>query len=204
MIALINYGMGNLRSVEKVLENLKYPVEVTDDPEDVDKAKAVILPGVGSFADCMKYLREKKLDFAISENIKKGKPYLGICLGLQILFEKSFEGGVHKGLEILKGNVRKLPKTVRVPHMGWNKVNTNEDRLFNGINKPVYAYFVHSYYADTDENILCTTKYGIDFCSGIVKDKMYGLQFHPEKSGDQGMVILKNFVEIANENISGD
>lgn len=199
MIALVNYGMGNLRSVEKALESLQCQVNVTDKPKDLLDADGIILPGVGSFYDCMNYLREKELDKALLECLNGGKPYLGICLGLQVLFEKSYEGGgTTKGLSYFKGSVRKLPRTVKVPHMGWNLVNPKVwIPLFSGIEEPIYAYFVHSFYADAErDDILCTTDYGIRFCSGVVRYKTYGLQFHPEKSGEKGLQILKNFVEL--------
>ena len=205
MIALVDYGMGNIRSVEKAFEYLGSPVKVTNNPQEIKKADAIVLPGVGAFADCMKNLADQGLDLAIKEQIVAGKPYLGICLGLQILFEKSFEGGVNKGLSVLKGSVRRLPENVKVPHMGWNEVKVEKfTTLFLHIKVPIYTYFVHSYYADAaDKDIIGTTNHGIKFCCAVSMDNVYGVQFHPEKSGKVGLQIIKNFTEIVNAYIAG-
>ena len=197
MIALVNYGTGNIRSVEKALQKLGADAKVTDDPKVVMASNGVILPGVGSFGDCMSYLKKKGLDLAISEYIKDNRPYLGICLGMQILFDKSMENGEHEGLGFLRGTVKRLPESMKVPQMGWNKIiPKHRSTIFKGLSDPIYAYFVHSYYADAQAiDFLSTTNYGIRFCSGVAKGKVIGVQFHPEKSGDQGIMMLKNFLE---------
>ena len=198
MIALVDYGSSNIRSVEKGFETLGYTIKVTDDPKDVVNADAVVLPGVGAFADCLNALNEKGLEYAVKKSIISGKPYLGICLGMQILFEKSYELGIHKGFSILKGEVKKLPEDVKVPHMGWNRVKfKNNSPLFKGLGDEIYAYFVHSFYADAESiDEAALTDYGIKFCSAAYQRNIFGVQFHPEKSGEKGLQILKNFAEM--------
>ncbi|HAA90725.1 MAG: Imidazole glycerol phosphate synthase subunit HisH [Thermoanaerobacterales bacterium 50_218] len=196
MIAIIDYGMGNLRSVQKGLEKSGFQAEITSEPEEVKKARGIVLPGVGAFAEAMANLRKKGLDRVIREEVAKGKPFLGICLGLQLLFDYSEEGEGSEGLGIFPGRVRRLPENVKVPHMGWNQVKIKKATpLFSGIADNSYFYFVHSYYVDPeDEGIIAgTTEYGIEFVSMVAQDRIFGVQFHPEKSSSLGLQILANF-----------
>ena len=196
MIAIIDYGMGNLRSVEKGFLKVGVEAKVISDPQSVDDADAVVLPGVGAFRDCMRNLDRMKLIGPIMKSIRKGKPYLGICLGLQMLFTESEEFGVYKGLDVLKGKVVRFQVDLKVPHMGWNTVKLLEKPpIFDGIKDESYFYFVHSYYvAPDDEGIIAgTTDYGITFTAMVWKDNIVATQFHPEKSQETGLKILKNF-----------
>lgn len=200
MIAIIDYGMGNLRSVEKALEKVGSEVRVTSDSTLVQKAESLILPGVGAFKDCMKGLKDLGLIEAILEGVREGKPFLGICLGLQVLFTESEEDGLHLGLDLIKGRVRRLPSKVKVPHMGWNQINKKKEApILEGIPNNSNVYFVHSYYVDPEDKkvVLTETDYGVTFTSGVQKDNIQAFQFHPEKSGDLGLHILKNFLKIA-------
>ncbi len=203
MIAIIDYGMGNLRSVEKGFEKVGVEVQVTNKPEVVKAADGVVLPGVGAFKDCMGELTKLNLTDAVVESIKSGKPYLGICLGFQILFSESEEFGHCKGLNIFKGKVPRFPESeLKVPQMGWNELNIKQEcQLLKDIPEKSYFYFVHSYYVAPDDSsiILTTTDYGIEFTSAIWKDNVYGVQFHPEKSQDLGLKVLKNFGDIVNK-----
>ncbi len=206
MIAIIDYGMGNLLSVFKALESVISEVEITSDPEVVENASGVVLPGVGAFADCMRNLKTSKLDVAIREFIESKRPYLGICLGLQVLFSYSEEGGMHEGFGIIKGKVKRLPETVKVPHMGWNQLDKKKEApLFEGIPDKSNFYFVHSYYVEPgDEGVIATTTdYGISFTSSIWHENIYGVQFHPEKSSRLGLQMLHNFGRIVYGNLSG-
>jgi glutamine amidotransferase len=196
MIAIIDYGMGNLRSVEKGFLKVGVDAKVVTDPRSVNDAEAIVLPGVGAFRDCMKNLDQMKLIEPILKSVRNGKPYLGICLGLQMLFTESEEFGVYKGLDVLKGKVVRFQVDLKVPHMGWNTVRLLEKPpIFDGINDESYFYFVHSYYvAPDDEGIIAgTTDYGMTFTSMVWKDNIIATQFHPEKSQDTGLKILKNF-----------
>ncbi|MCK4904780.1 imidazole glycerol phosphate synthase subunit HisH [bacterium] len=204
MIAIIDYGMGNLRSVSKALESVGAKTIVTNKPEDIKSADAVILPGVGAFYRGMENLKDKKLLPVISEAVKSKKPFLGICLGLQLLFTESEEHGISKGLGLIKGRVKKFSSGLKIPHMGWNQIRlkTEDQRpktinLFKDIPDESYFYFVHSYYVEPEDKntIIATTNYGENFVSAINKDNIWGVQFHPEKSSDLGLKILKNFVE---------
>jgi len=206
MIAIIDYGMGNLLSVSKAMEKVVSDVEVTSDPRVVKNASGVVLPGVGAFVDCMQNLKSLKLDVAIKEYIDSKRPYLGICLGLQVLFSCSEEGGLYQGLDIIKGKVERLPPKVKVPHMGWNQINKKKHTLFyEGIHDKSEFYFVHSYYVDPeDEDVIAiTTDYGISFVSSIWRENIYGVQFHPEKSSRLGLQMLHNFGRIVYGDISG-
>lgn len=206
MIAIVDYGMGNLLSVSKAMESVVSDVEVTSDPKVVRNASGVILPGVGAFADCILNLESLKLDEAIREFIQSGRPYLGICLGLQILFSYSDEGKRSDGLGIIKGGVKRLPSTVKVPHMGWNQIcKKNPAPLFEGIADQSHFYFVHSYYVDPeDEDVIATTTdYGISFVSSVWSENIYGVQFHPEKSSRIGLQMLHDFGRIVYDNLSG-
>jgi glutamine amidotransferase len=200
-IAIIDYNMGNIKSVENAFKRIGADVKVTDDPEIIGKAKAVVLPGVGAFRDAIGNLKRLGLYECITDTIARDKPFLSICIGLQVLFEYSMEGAKSPGLGIFKGSVEKIPEGVKIPHMGWNKVRIikKESRLFKGIESGESFYFVHSYHAIcTDKEIISsTTDYGIDIVSSIEKGNTYALQFHPEKSSAFGLKILKNFMEIA-------
>jgi len=201
-IAIINYNMGNIKSVENALKKAGANVKVTSSPSVIKNAASVILPGVGAYRDAVKNLNELNLYDCTVNAIKSGKPFLGICIGLQLMFEFSMEGGKSCGLGIFKGTVRKIPSGVKIPHMGWNRlcIKKKDSRLLRGINDGESFYFVHSYYADCkqDEIISSTTGYGIDIVSSIEKENIFGLQFHPEKSSIMGLKILENF-----RNISG-
>lgn len=199
MIAIIDYGMGNLRSVQKGFEKVGFTARVTDDPADVRKADKVVLPGVGAFKDAMDNLRAAGMIEVIDETVKAGKPFLGICLGLQLMFETSEEFGLHEGLKIFPGRVRLLPPGLKVPHMGWNQIEIQkEDPILRGIPNGTSFYFVHSYYVDpTDPAVTTTlTEYGIKFTSIASSGNVFGIQFHPEKSSTLGLSILKNFGEL--------
>jgi len=197
MIVIIDYGMGNLRSVEKGFLKVGGDARIVSDPKAVDNAHAVVLPGVGAFRDCMKNLTEMSLTESIIKAIQKGKPYLGICLGLQILFTESEEFGVYKGLNILSGKIVRFPESdLKVPHMGWNTINIlRRPPVLSSIQDSDFFYFVHSYYvAPDDKNVVATTTdYGITFTSMVWKDNIFATQFHPEKSQELGLRILKGF-----------
>lgn len=203
MIAIVDYGMGNLRSVEKGFLKVGADVRVTSDPETVDNADAVVLPGVGAFRDCMRNLREMLLIEPVVRAIQKGKPYLGICLGLQILFTESEEFGVSKGLGIFKGKVIKFPgNSLKVPHMGWNTVKiVRKPPVLCNIEDENFFYFVHSYYVvPADKDLTATTTdYGVTFTSMVWKENIFATQFHPEKSQELGLRILKGFKDFVIE-----
>lgn len=197
MIAIIDYGMGNLRSVQKAFEFLDLPAVITDESDVIKEASHVVLPGVGAFPDAMKALKQQKLIPAIYEVVDSGKPFLGICLGMQLLFESSCEFGECKGLNLIPGIIKKLPNTlgVKIPHMGWNVLNYKPNELFRGLPEEPYVYYVHSYYLETEysEFVCGTTDYGMEIQIAAKRDNIFGLQFHPEKSGGAGLKILKNF-----------
>lgn len=197
MIAIVDYGMGNLKSVEKGFVKCGVAVKVTHEPADILSAHGVVLPGVGAFKDCMANLDRRGLIGPIIRSIESGKPFLGICLGLQALFSESEEFGHCEGLDVFKGRVVRFPVTsLKVPHMGWNTVKIkNKPPVFEGIDDSRYFYFVHSYYvAPEDPSITAaTTDYGVEFTSMIWKDNVVATQFHPEKSQNAGLAILKNF-----------
>jgi len=196
LIAIIDYGMGNLRSVEKAFEKLGFEVAISDDPAFIRQADGVILPGVGAFSDCMANLVSADLEGAVRDSIDSKKPFLGICLGLQLLFKESEEDGIHKGLGIFDGRVRRLPDGQKIPHMGWNQLNyVNKSPIFEGVPEGSNFYFVHSYYVDPAEKgiIATTTDYGLEFTSSIWAENVFAAQFHPEKSGDVGLKVLENF-----------
>ncbi|NLI14305.1 imidazole glycerol phosphate synthase subunit HisH [Pelotomaculum propionicicum] len=196
MIAIIDYGMGNLRSVYKGFEKVGVKAAVVSDPSQVDQADGVVLPGVGAFADAMANLRAAGMVEVILQAIKEGKPFLGICLGQQLLFDASEEWGYTQGLGIFPGQVRRLPEGLKVPHMGWNQIEiARPDPLLDGIPDRSSFYFVHSYAVEpVDAEITLTlTEYGVHFASIVGKNKVYGIQFHPEKSSALGLKILENF-----------
>jgi len=205
MIVVIDYGMGNLHSVRKALEVVGATAKVSSRAKDILKADKIVFPGVGSFGEAMKELNRRKLVQPIKDAISGGKPFLGLCLGLQLLFEKSEESPHVKGLCVLKGEVKRFKgKSLKVPHMGWNNIAFSGQRIayrkkiLAGVAGDSYMYFVHSYYVvpKNKKEILTTTDYGIKFASGVCRDNVYGLQFHPEKSQDIGLRILRNFVNI--------
>ena len=196
MIAIVDYGMGNLRSVEKGFLKVGVNARVVSDPGAVDNAQGVVLPGVGAFRDCMKNLKGMSLIESVVRSIRKGKPYLGICLGLQVLFTESEEFGINKGFDILKGKVVRFQINLKVPHMGWNNVKIQRrPPIFDGIQDEAFFYFVHSFYVVPDDNdvVATTTDYGITFTSMVWKENIFATQFHPEKSQETGLRILKNF-----------
>ena len=198
MIAIIDYGMGNLRSVQKALEKMGYAAEVTRDPQRIETAPGVVLPGVGAFGECMANVERFGLAEPIRTAIQSGKPFLGICLGLQLLFTESEEFGAHKGLGIIPGRVRRfeIDPRLKVPHMGWNQVNVQRPcPLFEGIAEGEHWYFVHSYFVDpVDRQIAATTTtYGVPFVSSIWWNNVVACQFHPEKSQAIGLRLIKNF-----------
>ncbi len=201
MIAIIDYDAGNLKSVEKALLRVGAESVVTRDPEVIRQADKVILPGVGAFGEAMEKLESFGLVELIREVVASGKPFLGICLGLQLLFEYSDEKEGCKGLSILKGGIKRIPDTpgLKVPHMGWNSLKvTPGAKLFEGLPEEPYVYFVHSYYlqAEEPEIVAATTEYGVTIHASVEKDNVFACQFHPEKSGETGLAILKNFVEL--------
>ena len=202
MIAIIDYDAGNIRSVEKAMAKLGQEVWITRDRERIMNADKVILPGVGSFGDAMAHLREYNLVEVIKGVVAEKKPFLGICLGLQLLYESSEETPGVEGLGILKGKILKIPeqKDLKIPHMGWNSLHLqNDGRLFRGIEQNPYVYFVHSYYlkAEEEETVKATTEYSVNIHASVEKDNVFACQFHPEKSGDLGLQILKNFAELS-------
>ncbi len=204
MIALIDYGMGNLRSVAKALENQGGKILLTSKTKDIERADKIVLPGVGAFGKAVRNLRSLGLIEPLKKALQSGKPFLGICLGLQILFEKSEEGGT-SGLGILPGEVKKFPllSGMKIPHMGWNTVKFQKENhyssaWFKGISDGSYFYFVHSYFVVPahKEIIASTTFYGIEFVSSIAWKNIFACQFHPEKSGEMGLKLISNFLNI--------
>jgi imidazole glycerol-phosphate synthase subunit HisH len=201
MIVIIDYGMGNLRSVQKGFEKVGHQALVTSDPAQVAAASKVVLPGVGAFEDAMAELHRLDLVAPVLDAIGAGKPFLGICLGLQLLFDVGYENGRHKGLGVLPGEVVRfdLPKGYTVPHMGWNQLNIRRPApILNDVAEGTYVYFVHSYYVvpKDPQVIAAETDYGGPFCSMIWRDNVFATQFHPEKSQAEGLKILKNFAEL--------
>lgn len=198
MIAIIDYGAGNIRSIEKALEQVGAQVQVTDDPAVVANAQAVVLPGVGSAGAAMARMTECGLDDAIREATRQGKPFLGICLGMQLLADHHAEGEV-AGLKLFRGEVRRIPHGPKIPHMGWNQVKPIQPGLtiLDEIPQDAYFYFAHSYYVEPQDShgIAAVTDYGSSFCSVIVTDQVWGTQFHPEKSGSVGLQVLSNFMK---------
>ncbi len=202
MIAIVDYGVGNLFSLESSFAAIDVEVSVTSDAEAIKNAEKIILPGVGAFEDAAKKLRESGLDKVVVEEAKKGKPILGICLGMQLLFDKSLEYGEHKGLGLIPGTVKPIsgviPKELKIPHMGWNPLDFKGEKspIFKYINEGDHVYFVHSYYAaDCEESVIATAEYGVPLTAAVAKGNVYGCQFHPEKSGDTGLAILRAFCE---------
>lgn len=200
MITIIDYGAGNLRSVVNAVAKLGYRSTITSDPADVAAAKALILPGVGAAGDTMINLNHLRLTEPIVQYINDGKPFLGICIGLQILLTGTEEDGWHDCLNVIPGRVRRLPQGQKIPHMGWNQVKqTVSHPVFEGISDETNFYFVHSYCAEPDDKSLVAgeTDYGITFCSAVVRGNLVATQFHPERSGQAGLHILDNFLKLA-------
>ena len=198
MIAVIDYGVGNLFSLESSLKSLGLECIVTSDEKEVKAADKIILPGVGAFGDAAKKLAALGLDDILKREAASGKPLLGICLGMQLLFDKSFEYGEHEGLKLIGGEVRPLADKIsglKIPHMGWNSLHfVKKSPLFKYVGEGEYVYFVHSYYAaDCEKHLSATCFYGADITAAVERDNVFGVQFHPEKSGDTGLKILKAF-----------
>lgn len=201
MIAIIDYDAGNIKSVEKALQKLGAEVVITKDAATILQADKVILPGVGAFGDAMANLQKYGLDKVIHQVVDMGIPFLGICLGLQLLFERSDETPGVAGLGILKGEILRIPENgdLKIPHMGWNSLHLqNSGRLFKGLKEQSYVYFVHSYYlkAQEEEIVKATTDYSINIHASVEKGNVFACQFHPEKSSEVGLQILQNFVEL--------
>jgi glutamine amidotransferase len=197
MIAVIDYGAGNLRSVNNALVKLGYQPRVTREPDDVLNARAVIFPGVGAAADAMQSLRESGMDEAIQEIMRQGQPLFAICVGMQVMLSSTEEGGWNECLGVIPGTVKRLPSGLKVPHIGWNQVKqADRHPLFEGIPDESNFYFVHSYYPEPkDATVVAgTSEYGINFCSVLIKDNLVATQFHPEKSGELGLKIYANFL----------
>ena len=203
MIAIIDYGVGNLFSLKSYFAALGQEVTVTSDPTILAAADRLILPGVGAFGDAAKKLRESGLDRVVIRLAGEGKPLLGICLGMQMLFEKSYEYGEHEGLGLIKGSIRPIrsviPEGLKIPHIGWNSLAFKGEKspLFRYLQEGDFVYFVHSFYgAECEESVIATTEYGATLTAAVASGNVYGTQFHPEKSGDVGLSILKAFCEI--------
>ena len=202
MIAIVDYGVGNLFSLKSSLSYIGADACVTGDGEKIKCADKIILPGVGAFGDAVKKLRDARLDEVIVSQAKKGKPIMGICLGMQLLFDKSFEYGEHSGLGLIKGEIRPISdvtdKSLKIPHIGWNslKYTDKKSRIFRYINDGDFVYFVHSYYAaNCDESVIANTEYGANLTAAVQCGNVYGCQFDPEKSGNTGLNILRAFCE---------
>ena len=202
MVAIVDYGVGNLFSLSSSFAAIGVEVIVTSAPAVLRAAERIILPGVGAFGDAAAKLRESGLDKVVVEQAKAGKPLLGICLGMQLLFEKSFEYGEHEGLGLIKGEIRPIadviPGDLKIPHIGWNALHFGKEKsdLFPYLNQGDHVYFVHSFYgANCDESVIATAEYGAELTAAVASGNVYGCQFHPEKSGDVGLSILRAFCE---------
>jgi imidazole glycerol-phosphate synthase subunit HisH len=199
-IAIIDYGAGNLRSVHNAITRIGYQSQITSRPEEILQAKAVFLPGVGAAGDTMASLKKLGLTDVIHQLVVEKRPLFGICIGLQVLFTGTEEGGWYECLNIIPGRVKKLPSGLKIPHMGWNQVKQKFTHpIFEGVPNEANFYFVHSYYGEPEDKsvILAETEYDISFCSALAKDNLVATQFHPEKSGDLGLKIYYNFLKLA-------
>lgn len=203
MVAVIDYGVGNLFSLKSSFSAIGEEVTVSGNAEEIKKADRIILPGVGAFGDAAKKLKLSGLDEVLTQEAEKGTPIMGICLGMQLLFEKSFEYGVHQGLGLIKGDVvplsEKIPSGLKIPHIGWNEliIKDASSPIFSKISNGDYVYFVHSFYAaNCEESVIADTEYGAPITAAVANKNVFGCQFHPEKSGDVGLKILKAFCEI--------
>ncbi|WP_203363214.1 imidazole glycerol phosphate synthase subunit HisH [Bacillus sp. REN10] len=198
MIGIVDYGMGNLFSVSKALERMQIPYIISDSPEELDRMKGLILPGVGAFKDAMALLEDTKLDHFLTSYVESGRPLLGICLGMQLLFDESEENGCFQGLGLLKGRVTRIPaEKVKVPHMGWNELTFHQDSpVLHGVDEG-FVYFVHSYYVSEmrAEDLLASAVYNVEIPAVVGHKNVFGMQFHPEKSGEVGMQLLSNFAK---------
>ena len=201
MVAIVDYGVGNLFSLKSSLEAIGEEVVVSGDKNDIINAERIILPGVGAFSDAAAKLKNTGLDKVLIEEAAKGKPIMGICLGMQMLLEKSYEYGEHTGLGLIKGEIKPIenviPKDLKIPHIGWNSLDFKGEKneIFKYLNEGDFVYFVHSYHAENCPDVIATSEYGADLTAAVAKDNVYGCQFHPEKSGDVGLKILKAFCE---------
>lgn len=205
MIGIVDYGRGNLRSVEKAIEKVGYEGKIMNDPEQLGSVDGLILPGVGAFADAMEALQLKGWIEPLTQFARSGRPFLGICLGMQILFEIGEEHGEHAGLGLLAGRVVKFPPGGKVPHMGWNSINLEQSScLLDGIPNKSDFYFVHSYFADPSDNqdIIATSDYGVVFPAVVGRENIWGAQFHPEKSSPWGLKLLTNFGKLVNDDVA--
>jgi glutamine amidotransferase len=212
-IGIVDYGMGNLRSVGKALESLGFEAIVSGDSRELSKCRGIVLPGVGAFRDCMSNLERQDLLPFLKDVLEDGRPFLGICLGLQVLFTESEEFGRHEGIGFLPGKVVRFPSgmtstgdpsqaALKVPHMGWNRVEITMDHpVLRGLPSGAYFYFVHSYYVRPDDQsvVSCRTSYGVDFAAGVGKGNLLAVQFHPEKSQAAGLALLSNFGRLCRE-----
>ena len=202
MIAIIDYGVGNLFSIKSSLDTMGIESVVTNSKEEITASDKIILPGVGAFRDACAKLKESGLDTLIKEEAKKGKPILGICLGMQLLFEKSYEYGEYEGLGLIKGEIRPIADVIgeglSIPHIGWNPlIMKKESPIFKDVKEGECVYFVHSYYgANCEESVTATAEYGSELTASVQKENVYGCQFHPEKSGKTGLNILKAFAQL--------
>ena len=202
MIAIIDYGVGNLFSLKCSFKAIGEEAVVTNDPKIINNADRIILPGVGAFGDAAKKLKESGMADVLLKECEKGKPIMGICLGMQLLFDESYEFGIHKGLGLISGKIvpfeGRIDEDYRIPQIGWNSLNLyNNSPIFSDLKDGDFVYFVHSYFAECDKkNVIATSDYGIEFTAAVQKDNIFGCQFHPEKSGEIGMKILKAFSEV--------
>ena len=202
MVAIIDYGVGNLFSLVSSFKAIGVDAGITGNAEEIKKADKIILPGVGAFGDAIDKLRKTGLDKVIIDEVKNGKELLGICLGMQLLFQKSYEYGEHEGLGLIDGNIKPIeeviPKDLKIPHIGWNslKLTKPESKIFKYLKDGDFVYFVHSFYGADCDSVIATANYGADLTAAVSKGNVYGCQFHPEKSGEVGLKILKAFCEV--------
>lgn len=198
MIGIIDYKLNNLRSVQKAFEKVGASAFISSDVRELSRADKLVLPGVGAFGAAMENIASLGLQELIQRHADAGRPLLGICLGMQLLFSQSSENGMHEGLNLIEGDVRLFPKTVKIPHIGWNQMEVrSQSRILKSVENKSFVYFVHSYYADPKEPVtIATTDYGFTFTSVVQKGNIFGIQFHPEKSQVAGLQMLKNFSEI--------
>lgn len=202
MVAIVDYGVGNLFSLVSSFKAIGVSAIVTGDEKEIRTADKIVLPGVGAFGDAAQKLRGTGLDKVLTEEAHKGKELLGICLGMQLLFDKSYEYGEYDGLGLIKGNIKPIsdviPKNFKIPHIGWNSLSftKNKSRIFKHLNEGEFVYFVHSFYGtDCDESVIATTDYGAELTAAVGRENVFGCQFHPEKSGEVGLKILRAFCE---------
>lgn len=197
MIGIVDYGVGNLSSIKNALDTLGYENRIVDNVDDLMNSDGLILPGVGAYKDAMISLKDSGLLKSVVEFAGSGKPLLGICLGLQLLFDRSFEDGEHEGLGILPGDIVRFEDNLKVPHMGWNSLKfQKDDKIMKYVNEDEFVYFVHSYYLDNMQDVIAYSEYGVNVPAVVGRENVYGMQFHPEKSGETGMNILKAFGEL--------